>query len=181
MHRCVLAAVWVGAALALSAGAGLCREMVVDQKSPQADDGNPGTEELPLKTIQPAVDAANPGDTIWVKAGTYDQPINITRSGTINAPIVLSAWQDDRVRIGSDPKDLPPADQWRPLPDSRSWQVQLPEGTPDNLIVIIDDKPQFATDTKIDGWLVRPRAGIERTGAIRGSQARVDSEQSRTR
>jgi len=126
-------------ALALAAPAA---QVFVDQRHPQADDKNPGTEALPFRSIQPAVDAANPGDTIWIKAGIYDEPINITRSGTINAPIVLSAWQDDRVRIGSTLKDLPPGEQWRPITDSKSWQVTLPAGTPDNPIVIIDDKPQ---------------------------------------
>ena len=42
-------------------------ELFVDQKHPEAGDQNPGTEAKPFKTIQPAVDKAQPGDTIYVK------------------------------------------------------------------------------------------------------------------
>jgi pectin methylesterase-like acyl-CoA thioesterase len=91
------------------------RDLFVDQRHPQAADSNPGTETQPYKTIQPAVNAAGPGDTIWIKQGVYAQPINITRSGTIDAPIVMSAWRDDRVRIGSVLSDLAPADLWKPV------------------------------------------------------------------
>ena len=35
----------------------------------------------PFKTIQAGVDAAKPGDTIWVKEGLYQDPVHITKSG----------------------------------------------------------------------------------------------------
>ena len=43
-----------------AAGSVVGRDYFVDQKHPQADDRNPGTEDKPFKTIQPAVDAAVP-------------------------------------------------------------------------------------------------------------------------
>jgi len=63
------------------------RELFVDRTSPNTSDQNPGTEANPFKTIQAGVDATSPGDTVWVKAGVYDEPtIEIHTSGTWDAP-----------------------------------------------------------------------------------------------
>ena len=86
------------------------KDYFVEQKNAVADDKNPGTEAKPFKTIQPAVDAAKPGDTVYVKTGLYQDPVNIRTSGTPNSPATLTAWKDDRVVVGSEPIDLPPAD-----------------------------------------------------------------------
>lgn len=63
-----------------------------------APDGNDaiadGTEEHPFFDVQKAIDLAQPGDRIWMKAGTYvyDKRINIDdRNGTPEAPIELFA------------------------------------------------------------------------------------------
>ena len=44
-------------------------------------DSNPGTIESPLQTIQHAADIAKPGDTVYVRAGTYCQRLAIKVSG----------------------------------------------------------------------------------------------------
>ena len=124
-----------------STGWAQAREIYVDQKHAQASDKNDGSEAKPLKTIPAAVELAKPGDDIWVKAGTYEEPIKIEKSGTLRHPITISAWKDDRVCVGSVPRDLPPADQWKAVPNSKSWSVQLPAEVPDDLIVILDGKP----------------------------------------
>ena len=56
-------------------------EFVVDQGHAHASDLNPGAVEKPFKTIQAAVDKVQPGDTIWVKAGQYEEPVEIRTSG----------------------------------------------------------------------------------------------------
>ena len=85
-------------------------ELFVDRKHAQATDllvNSPGTEALPFKTIQAAVEKAQPGDTIWVKAGDYEERVVLNKQATAARPIVLSAWKDDRVRIGYQPRPLP--------------------------------------------------------------------------
>jgi hypothetical protein len=57
----------------------------VDQNHTQADDANPGTESLPLRTIQKAADTVWAGDTVIVKSGTYPERITFA-SGTRGAP-----------------------------------------------------------------------------------------------
>ncbi len=108
--------------------------------NPAADDKNAGTEDKPFKTIQPAVDAAKPGDTVYVKAGLYQDPVWIRNSGTPNSPITLTAWKDDRVVIGSEPVDLPPPEQWKAIDGHKGYQVQLSPETPRDMIVILEGK-----------------------------------------
>ncbi|HVT07756.1 MAG TPA: right-handed parallel beta-helix repeat-containing protein [Polyangia bacterium] len=52
--------------------------------SPTGSDSNPGTMAQPFGTVQKAVDAPSPGDTVWFRAGTYKnaKQIRITKSGT---------------------------------------------------------------------------------------------------
>jgi len=137
--RCLIRTCILGAMLWAVRAQGT--EFVVDQGHIQASDLNPGTAEKPFKAIQAAMDKAQPGDTIWIKAGQYEKPIEIRTSGRIDAPITLSAWKDDRVRVGCILRDVPSAKQWQPLGNSKSWAVALPEAQPKGLIVVLDGKP----------------------------------------
>ena len=64
---------------------------VVDRAAPAAADGNPGTEEKPLRTVQHAADAAKPGDTVYVMPGRYDERIKVKTSGAKGRPITFQA------------------------------------------------------------------------------------------
>jgi hypothetical protein len=46
------------------------------------DDSNPGTIENPLRTLQHAADIAKPGDTVYVRAGSYCQQLSVKVSGS---------------------------------------------------------------------------------------------------
>ncbi|MCX5643933.1 MAG: DUF1565 domain-containing protein [Phycisphaerae bacterium] len=64
---------------------------VVDQAAPGAADTNPGTEDKPFKTVQHAAGAAQPGDTIYVMAGKYDERVKVKAGGTEGKPIAFVA------------------------------------------------------------------------------------------
>ncbi len=64
---------------ALTAGSVAAAEVHV---APTGDDGQPGTQTKPFKTIQAAANLAQPGDTITVHAGTYRERVNPPRGGT---------------------------------------------------------------------------------------------------
>lgn len=117
------------------------RDLFVDQNHPEARDDNPGTEAKPFRTIQPAVDAAKSGDTIYVKAGVYSDVIQLRGYGRARHPNRMLAWKEDRVVVGSVLRDLPAADRWQPIQGRPSYQVSMPAGTPEDLIVILDGRP----------------------------------------
>ena len=74
----------------------------VDTHHPQANDGNPGSESLPWKTITRA-NTVQPGDTVYIKAGTYDTYIAPGNSGTVSAPITYQNYGTDVVTISNAP------------------------------------------------------------------------------
>ena len=134
--------------LALTAMPASGREYFVDQKNPAAADKNPGTQTAPFKTIQAAVDKVQPGDTIWVKAGDYEEPVEIKkageedrRAGAADKAITISAWKDDRVRVGCQPRPLPVEGEWMPIPGSKSWQIKLTQDMPKDFLLLLDGKP----------------------------------------
>jgi len=73
----------------------------VDQNNPNASDENPGTEELPWKTLKKACNTVVAGDTVIVKAGRYFEPnpetatwyrvLNVANSGTSDNPIIFKS------------------------------------------------------------------------------------------
>ena len=63
----------------------------VDKANPQASDTNPGSEALPWKTIGHAAAAAQAGDTIYVKAGTYLERVHPASSGSPGKRITFQA------------------------------------------------------------------------------------------
>lgn len=65
--------------------------------APDGDDANPGTVGEPLRTIQAAVDLAEPGTTIHLREGTYapDTNIQLLQSGTESQPITLRNYEGE--------------------------------------------------------------------------------------
>ena len=51
------------------------------------NDINPGTSASPFATVSKAASLVQPGDTVIVRSGTYNELINFTRSGTLTNPI----------------------------------------------------------------------------------------------
>ena len=126
----------------LLTGAAGAKDLFVAQRDAAANDQNPGTEAQPFKTIQAGVNAAQPGDTIYVKQGFYEERVKIDKKARRDAPNALCAWKDDRVYLGSVPKDAPPSNAWTRIEGTKSWMTTLPEGTPDDVIVLFDGKAQ---------------------------------------
>lgn len=58
-------------------------------------DSDGGNENAPFRTIQHAIDLAKPGDTIYVRGGTYHENINVKQSGNPANPIRLLAYPNE--------------------------------------------------------------------------------------
>ena len=92
-------------------------------------DNNPGTITQPLATLQQALDRAGPGDTIYLRGGTYDVangngPISFAKSGLPGEPLTITAYPGEQPII-----DLGQPIQWQ-MGSPGLWYGNLPEGTP---------------------------------------------------
>jgi len=73
---------------------------VVDGRAANASDDNPGTEALPLKTIQAGANRTRPGDLVLVKAGIYREEVVPPRGGASpQRPITYRAAPGQDVSI----------------------------------------------------------------------------------
>ena len=60
--------------------------------SPSGDDAHPGTRQEPFRTVQRALDQAQPGTTVYLREGVYHEWIAFPRSGAAGQPISLSGY-----------------------------------------------------------------------------------------
>jgi parallel beta-helix repeat protein len=71
----------------------------VDGGNRVANDGNPGTEARPWRTIRRGVQSLQPGDTLLIKAGTYRETVILARSGMQAQPIRIQAYPGDEGKV----------------------------------------------------------------------------------
>ncbi|HEV2779538.1 MAG TPA: carbohydrate-binding protein [Actinophytocola sp.] len=85
------------------------------------NDSGPGTLAAPLRTIQRAVDLAQPGYTIFIRGGTYAPSTNIQilKNGTSSQPITMRNYNGERVII--DGENMPHT------PDPPGGSIPRPE------------------------------------------------------
>ena len=104
-----------GSALAIRArfsraAAGVCVIVIVLLAGPahatdyyvatNGSNSNSGTSlASPFLTIQQAANAAQAGDNIYVRGGTYRETVTAARSGTASAPITFQPYQNEQVTI----------------------------------------------------------------------------------
>ena len=69
---------------------------------PAGDDANPGDAAAPWRTIQHAASSVSPGDTVTIHAGTYQESVNVSRSGASGSPITFIA-DPGAVLVSPDP------------------------------------------------------------------------------
>ena len=137
--------------LALAAGQAAARDYIVDQKHPAASDKNPGTLAAPLKTIQAALDKAQPGDSVQVRGGVYHESVKFKRGGSYPGGAIetsnpqglkwltLEAYQDEHVVL--DGAVTIPADKWQLVKGRRNvywtpWVGEEQEGRRINLVLL---------------------------------------------
>jgi hypothetical protein len=92
------------------------------------DDSNPGTLDAPLRTIQRAVDLAQPGHTIYLRGGTYAPSTNIqlVKNGTASQPITMRNYNGERVIVDGEnmPHTPAPVDGSIPRPERGAIHIE---------------------------------------------------------
>ncbi|MBN2272825.1 MAG: right-handed parallel beta-helix repeat-containing protein [Bacteroidales bacterium] len=68
----------------------------VDKNHASADNSNPGTIDLPWKSIGHAAETAVAGDQVFIRAGTYNESIYFDNNGSAEALIVFSAYAGEK-------------------------------------------------------------------------------------
>jgi len=66
--------------------------------SPGGDDDNPGTEAEPMETILSALDAVEPGQTVYLQPGEYRGRVVTIRPGEPDSPITITGSEDAVIR-----------------------------------------------------------------------------------
>lgn len=67
--------------------------------APTGDDANPGTESQPWRTIQKAADTVLAGETVYIRAGTYEERVVPRNSGAADRFITYAAYPGETVTI----------------------------------------------------------------------------------
>lgn len=119
----ILAVFQTGQASNLAAGTGY-------YVSPTGNNASSGTQSQPWKTVQYAVSRAVPGDTIYLRTGTYNEAINISVSGQSGNLITLTSYPGESVTIngGASPAISGNANYWAvkglTLTSAAEWAVE---------------------------------------------------------
>ncbi len=111
--------------------------------APGGDDGQPGSREQPFASIARGVQAARPGDTVVVRAGTYRGGLSWSAPGTAEQPFTLQAAGDGPVVVAgrSEVKT-----GWQPLPHRPGVYVAAETGSVAGVGLDVDTTPLAVDD-----------------------------------
>jgi hypothetical protein len=85
----------------------------------KGDDANDGSKEKPWKTIQHGVRQLKPGDTLYLRGGTYYEKVSLTQSGTAEAPITIASYPGELAILDGGLREFyeSPGTAWEPSPN----------------------------------------------------------------
>lgn len=83
----------------------------------RGDDAAGGSEQSPWKTLRHAFRQLSPGDTLYLRGGTYYEKPSLSRSGTAEAPITISAYPGELAVLDGGLREFTeaPASSWEPF------------------------------------------------------------------
>ena len=67
--------------------------------SPSGNDDNPGSLDQPFRTLAHGTAQLHPGETLYLRGGTYRETLAINQSGRSDAPITITSYQNEQVTI----------------------------------------------------------------------------------
>lgn len=83
----------------------------------RGNDANTGTAQAPWKTLAHALRRLKPGDTLYLRGGTYHEKVFLSRSGTAEAPITIASHPGELAIIDGGLREFvdSPATSWEPF------------------------------------------------------------------
>lgn len=83
----------------------------------RGNDANAGSEQSPWQTLAHALRQLKPGDTLYLRGGTYHEKVALSRSGTAEKPITVAAHPGELVVIDGGLREFldDPATAWAPF------------------------------------------------------------------
>jgi hypothetical protein len=83
----------------------------------RGDDRGAGTAVAPWKTLAHALRRLKPGDTLYLRGGTYYEKASLSRSGTAEAPITVAAYPGELAVIDGGLREFfeSPQTSWEPF------------------------------------------------------------------
>lgn len=90
----------------------------------RGDDGHVGTEAAPWKTLRHAVRQLMPGDTLYLRGGTYYEKVALTRSGTEAAPITIRSYPGEIAILDGGLREFfeSPESSWEPYAEGAAGE-----------------------------------------------------------
>jgi len=92
--------------------------------SPDGNNANPGTLSAPFSTINKAASIMNPGDTCWLRKGTYRETVIPANSGTDEAPITFRSYPGETAVISG--ADIITGDWTLDGNSTNIWKTSMP-------------------------------------------------------
>lgn len=82
----------------------------------RGNDAGAGTERAPWKSLVHALRQLKPGDTLYLRGGTFYEKVALTQSGTTNAPITIASFPGELAVIDGGLREFleSPATSWVP-------------------------------------------------------------------
>ncbi len=141
------------------------RTYYVSQKHPKVDDKNPGTRELPWKTISRAAEILKPGERVIVEEGVYRERVSPVRGGDgPGAMITYEAAGGQKVIIrGSERFTAKWAPSVGPSDESAKgvWTAEIPRGVAQGV------NPFALRNVPVENFLLSSPAAVERKVKMR--------------
>ena len=135
----------LGAAILL-AGSASALEAAERYVALTGSNSNTGTITAPWRNIDYAVDHLAPGDTLYVRGGTYFEQVSASVSGTASAPITIRSYPGERGIIDSGPQMFrtPGNNDWELVNAALGEWRSVQSYSGGNLYTYIDGIPNYS-------------------------------------
>ena len=96
-------------------------------------DRNPGTNAKPWKTLAHAIEQLKPGDTLYLRGGTYYERVSTSIKGTREKRIIIASYPGELAVIDGSLREFyeTPETSWEPYPDGAEGEYRSTKAYPE--------------------------------------------------